>query len=178
MARLFLAIDFPDDVLDQLADLQQPAQTGVRWIPRTQMHLTVHFLGDTGLESVKSALAAVTARAFELSLESVGQFRSADGGTILWTGVRPNAFLRELHSETARALGAIGFRPESRPYSPHLTLARCRRETSRPFLREWLDRHRDFAGAAFMVDHVTLYSSVLQTTGPVYRAEHVIPLDG
>ncbi|HET6422469.1 MAG TPA: RNA 2',3'-cyclic phosphodiesterase [Planctomycetaceae bacterium] len=178
MPRLFLAIDFPDPVLDELADLQQPAQAGVRWISPAQMHLTVHFLGDTGLESVKAALTGVRTRAFELNLESVGQFRCADGGTILWTGVRPTAFLKDLHSETARALGATGFCPESRPYSPHLTLARCRRETSRPFLRAWLNRHRDFAGAAFIVDHVTLYSSLLQPAGPVYQPEQAITLYG
>lgn len=137
MPRLFVALDFPDDVLDALTELQRPEQTGVRWIPRAQMHLTLHFLGETTLEPVKTALTTVVAPALELTLDGVGQFRSADGGTILWAGVRENEALTHLHTSVAAVLAPTRFRPETRPYSPHLTLARCRSKTPRSFIREW-----------------------------------------
>lgn len=176
MPRLFLAIDFPDAVLDDLVALQQSAATGVRWIPRPQLHLTVHFLGETDLVAAAAALQTVTSRAFELSLAGVGMFRSAHGGTILWAGVHPSTGLTGLHAETARAFAMIGYRPEARPYSPHLTLARCRRETPRDFLQAWLERQRNFTTPSFTVDRATLYSSVLQPTGPRYQAELTVPL--
>jgi RNA 2',3'-cyclic 3'-phosphodiesterase len=176
MPRLFIALDFPDDVLDALTELQQPEQPGVKWISRNQMHLTIHFLGETALEPVQAALATVAGSAFEMTLVGVGQFRAADGGTILWAGIQKNASLIELHATLTTALAPTGFRPETRPYSPHLTLARCRPTVPRGLLRDWLARHRDFRGASIPIRHLTLYSSDLRPDGPVYRAEHVLAL--
>jgi 2'-5' RNA ligase len=176
--RFFVALDFPDNVLDALAELQRPLQSGVRWMPRAQLHLTLHFLGEIALELVKVALATVASPPFELTLAGVGQFSAADGGTILWAGVRENAALIQLHGTLATALATTGFRPETRPYSPHLTLARCRPAAPPSFIREWLTHHRELRYESIPVRHVTLYSSALQSDGPVYRAEQTVRLDG
>lgn len=172
MSRLFLALDFPNDVLDGVVGLQTPSDPGVRWIPRSQLHLTVHFLGEKSLEAVEAALAKVKMTSFEMGLYGVGQFRAADGGTILWVGIDPSPALITLHRTLTEALADTGFQPEARLYSPHLTVARCRQSVSPDFIRAWKQHHRDFRWNAIPIRHVTLYSSTLLPDGPVYRAEH------
>lgn len=174
MPRLFLALDFPDDILDAVAALQQPLDPAVRWMPRCQLHLTVHFLGERSLAAIQAALAKLELSAFEIVLHGVGQFRAADGGTILWVGIEACPALLKLHRELAAALAVTGFQPESRPYSPHLTVARCRPAVSAVLLRQWKEQHRLFRSDPIPIRHVTLYSSTLQPDGPVYRAEQTL----
>lgn len=174
MPRLFLALDFPDDVLDVVVGLQSPPHSGVRWIPRSQLHLTVHFLGERSLQAVQTALGTVKMTPFEIALHGVGQFRAAEGGTILWVRIDACPALHALHGKLAEALVDTGFQPEGRPYSPHLTVARCRSSVSPDFSRTWKQQHRDFNRNAIPIRHVTLYSSTLLPDGPVYLAEQQV----
>ncbi len=176
MSRLFVAIDLPEPVVTELVAIQPAAKPGLRLTHAAQMHLTLHFLGEADVGAVTSALATVRAPAFALILESVGHFSAADGGTILWVGIQHSDSLTQLHTAVGAALGVTGFRPEARPYRPHLTLARCRSSVPSAVVRDWLRQHDDFHAEAIPVRRITLYSSELQPTGPVYRRESFVEL--
>src|SRR5512134_3292703 len=75
--RLFIAIELPDSVKDQLLKLRADIP-GAAWVKRQGYHLTLRFLGDgieaPKLESIKGALAAVTESPFTMQLQDVGRF--------------------------------------------------------------------------------------------------------
>jgi 2'-5' RNA ligase len=176
MTRLFVAVDLPASVTVALAALQPQATSGIRLVEPTQMHLTLHFLGEMDTERVAVALAAVAVPEFALTFAGVGQFTSADGAITLWARVRAGPELPELHAAVAAALAGEGFRPEARRYTPHVTLARCGPEVPGILVEEFLARHAAYSPAAVPVTNVGLYSSSFTEGVPVYRRERSFPL--
>ena len=134
MPRYFIALPLPDEARDRLVAVQPPAVSGMRILARDELHLTLHFLGKVStheIDAVRAALAAVRMNAFTIRLSGVGMASTCFRGhserhaKVLWAGVEPNADLTALHCSIGTVLAdAIGFQPEDRPYSPHVTLAR------------------------------------------------------
>lgn len=175
MPRLFVAIDLPPQVKDALAALETHIPTA-RWVKPEAMHLTLRFIGgdvpDAQVEPIQSALAQVEADAFTLALHGVGRFPPGKKPpSVLWVGLVDQPALLTLHGEIERALAAVGFPPESRPFSPHLTLARLK--ATRP-VREadaFLADNREFTAGPITVDAFHLYASLLAPQGPRYTRE-------
>ena len=90
------------------------------------MHLTLAFIGEVPADesgAVKTALSGVMANAFPFEIVGVGRFRR-DDGDIVWAGLRQSAALEALAAETRGALQTAGFAIDTKPFRPHLTLAR------------------------------------------------------
>lgn len=136
--RAFLAIELPDVVREELARAQRHLRDAlgdeaVGWTPAENWHLTLEFLGEVEDPApVVAAARAVCAAAapLDLALGAVGSF----GARVLWVGVEgPDAArLASLVASLEQALAPLGFPPEGRPYSPHITLGRVRDPGRRP----------------------------------------------
>lgn len=176
MPRLFVAIDLPTIATSELARIQPPPTAGVRLVAPGQMHLTLHFIGKSDFEQIAKALHTVVASVFPLSIEKVGQFASARREVTLWAGIRANSELLMLHNAVAESLAVVGFRPEIRPFSPHITLARCKRGTPARLVDEFLARNEQWSVPSFSVTEFALYSSKLTGDVPEYRRERAYPL--
>jgi 2'-5' RNA ligase len=132
LTRLFFAAWPAPDLQDKFGGLAQDLkrECGGRAMAAANIHLTLQFLGDVErgrLATIESIAASITARRFELVIERVEYWHH---NRIVWAGVGrcPDA-LQALVSELGRALEPEGFRPERRPYVPHITLIRnARRE--------------------------------------------------
>lgn len=176
MPRLFVAIDLPPDVTAQLARVQPAPLPGVRLATANQMHLTLHFLGETELDRAVAALLTVNERAFALTIAGVGHFASSKGESTLWAGIRENADLLRLHGAVGAALATIGFCPEARRYTPHITLARCGPDVPSKLVSEFLKRHADLVVPNVHVDRILLYSSVVQSDASFYLRQQEFQL--
>ena len=176
MPRLFVAIGLPASATAKLALIQPPPAAGIRLSRPEQMHLTLHFIGEADFERMATALQTVTAQAFPLTVEGVGQFPPAGRAATLWAGVRNSPELRELHASVAIALAREGFRPEARRYTPHITLARCGPMVPAVVVAEHLARHAAFSLPEMPIAEFGLYSSTLGGDGPIYRRERSFPL--
>lgn len=123
--RLFLAL-WPDD--DTRADLLvwQQAQgwpAAARLTPASDLHLTLHFLGqvpETRLPSLQQALPTPDAPV-TLTLDRVDVW--PNGVAVLLPKTTPPALL-DLHARLGETLTQLGLPLEARPYQPHVTLAR------------------------------------------------------
>jgi len=178
MPRLFVAIDLPPDVATQLTRIQPLSQSGLRLAAPNQMHLTLHFIGEAELDRVAAALATVNQRAFALTIAGVGHFASSKRESTLWAGIKVSAELLRLHSAVGAALTTIGFCPEARPYTPHITLARCGPDVPSNLVSEFLKRHADFIVPNVRVDRILLYSSVIQSDALIYVRQREFQLSG
>jgi 2'-5' RNA ligase len=176
MARLFVALDLPSAVTQALIAIQPPASPGVRPTKPEQMHATLHFIGDAEVNRVANSLSGVAEPAFSLALQGVGQFRSRDGGATLWVGIADCPGLHKLHKSIANALLSVGFQPETRPFVPHVTLARCKPKHDAGVVAELLRQHADFSWPAVPIAEFRLYSSDLGGSVPIYRCERGYPL--
>ena len=169
--RLFVAIELPEPVRLELRDLQ-PAAAGVRPTKAENLHLTLHFIGDASPEPLCEALAPISnaVSPFSLELAGVGRFTARGANVIFWVGVRMTPELLKLHTDVGRLLGEAGVAIETRPYSPHITIARGQR-VRHDDIAEFLVLHQDYS-AVVSVESVVLMSSSLQPGGPAYAVEH------
>ena len=191
--RAFVAADLPDEIRDRLGETQRRLRDrlaragidrGLKWTQPAGIHLTLKFLGETDealIPELGQELAAVVAAqpTLTLALAGPGVFPNPRAPRVVWIGVEGDVpALMTLQSRVEAALSPLGFPTESRPFSPHLTLARVAEVVSRE------DRERIGAAVlstpareavAFQIHTVSLIRSELLPGGarytPVFVAE-------
>jgi len=173
MPRLFVAVDLPERIRDDIGALCE-AIPGARWTPDAQLHITLRFIGEVdnvAADRIDSALRTVAFTPFTLRLKSTGFFPPRGRPRILWCGVAGNEPLMELQKRTERALTAkAGLPPEGRKFSPHITIARLD-DAPDAKLAAFLSANALFETEDFAVSEFSLYSSELKRGGAVYTKE-------
>jgi 2'-5' RNA ligase len=181
--RLFVALEPPDIVRRRLAALQTElrrlagrAASDVKWVAPENVHLTLQFLGAVPEERVDGVRAAVLAAGagsppLHLELRGAGGFPNARRPRVLWAGIAGDLSpLAELVADLGRRLGPLGFEPEERPFSPHLTLGRSREPRGAPGLAAALAQAAEAPAAPWRANEVVLFQSHLSPKGPRYEA--------
>jgi len=180
MPRFFIAIPLPDEVTDRLIAVQPPSLSGMRLLGRQELHLTLNFLGEVAphhQEVVRKALASVKANAFTITICGVGQFPPDGQAQVIWVSVDRSDSLFALHHCIGTILtDAIGFQPEDRPYSPHITLARLNTPDLTGAIERYLNDSKSLQVPSVLVNRFVLYSSVFVDNVPKYREEAVFHL--
>lgn len=186
--RLFVAVDVNDGVrrlAGRIQDELRPVAPGVRWVAPELCHLTLKFLGWVPPERAPTIAAACSSATegqpdFTLAFGGVGAFPNWRRPRVVWLGITAGVDeLGRLQQRVERALNAVGFAPEERAFSPHLTLGRFRESPARASA----DRLSDLAVAQrgtgrVDVRSVQLMRSVLRPTGPEYSVLERFPLGG
>lgn len=175
--RLFVAIDPPDDIRMLLAELCC-GLPDARWTPPEQLHLTLSFIGEvsgSAFLDIKEALAAIQAAPLTLRLQGVGFFPPRGQPRVVWAGIAKNDPLAVLQRKITTRLFALGFEPENRKFSPHITLARLQ-YTPPSRVGRYLEEHGLFSSAEFSVRQFLLYSSVLGRKGATHTVEQTYSL--
>jgi RNA 2',3'-cyclic 3'-phosphodiesterase len=145
--RTFIAIELEQELKDQLCRVQdqlraQGVARGVRWVQPEGIHLTLKFLGDTPLErieEVKAALARAAAKVdpFSFSISGLGCFPNTRQPRVVWVGLQePTGAMVRLRDAVEAQVAPLGFPTEHRAFSPHLTLGRVQRYTSKSEVRD------------------------------------------
>jgi|CXWJ01.1.fsa_nt_gi 2'-5' RNA ligase len=188
LLRAFTAIEIPRAI--QLAiwqatsPLRNELGSRIRWTPPENIHLTLKFLGDISPASVDDLARALRAAvetipAFDIQVGGFGSFPNFKRASILWVGTQPPTEVDALYREVESACGRLGFAPESRGFSPHLTIARVKADGSaadrNKILRLLESTTIDVLGAV-RVDSAHLFKSDLKPSGAVYTKLFSAPL--
>jgi RNA 2',3'-cyclic 3'-phosphodiesterase len=181
--RLFVALEPPDAVRRRLAALAAElrraagrAADGVRWVAPENVHLTLQFLGAVPAErvaAVEAAVAAAAAGARPLTLEvkGAGGYPNARRPRVIWLGLGgDDAPLVALVADLGRRLAPLGFPPEARPFSPHLTMGRSREPRGAAGLGGALAATAVATGVPWRATEVVIVESHLSPKGPRYEA--------
>jgi 2'-5' RNA ligase len=138
--RAFIAIELPEEVRAGLRQLQNKLKLAthpfVKWVAPEGIHLTLKFLGNISPQKVTEITKVMEEASqgfspFKLEVSEVGAFPNMRQPRVLWLGLRG-----ELDKLTAwqkridNGLVPLGFAKETRPFTPHLTLARLREGVS------------------------------------------------
>ena len=175
--RAFVALRMNPEVEDALAGFVEEMRglaSGIRWVRRTNLHLTLRFLGDAidprRLAALRERLIEVAAQTapFVIDARGTGAFPNLGRPRVIWAGLAGNELVR-LAARVEDAAVEAGFTRERRPYSPHLTIGRVRD------LRGWSAARRAIENAAgrefgsSTCESMVLYRSVL---GPETSTYH------
>jgi RNA 2',3'-cyclic 3'-phosphodiesterase len=192
--RLFTAVELPGPSRLQLAGLQAELdQQYFRPLKAENLHLTLVFLGDVStqrldeLQAILRAAAAApalpgTASASAASptgarLSGMGAFPTLGNPRTVWAGFEDaTGGVARLRKRIAAGLSAAGFPFDTRPFTPHITLAYTRKQISPGDLvaagrglHFLAKKHEQFATAPFAVREFVLFRSSLQPGGSVYE---------
>jgi RNA 2',3'-cyclic 3'-phosphodiesterase len=179
--RAFIAIELPSEIKSILSNVQsQLKKVGsntVKWVDPVNIHLTLKFLGDIStaqIDPVHSALqsAAQTAHPFRLAVQSAGAFPGLNRVQVIWIGLQGELeTLTNLQRALDAQLSQLGFSPEKRPFSPHLTIGRVRETATlieRQNIAQSLSQLKLQTGVSFGVNSINLMQSRLLPAGPIY----------
>jgi RNA 2',3'-cyclic 3'-phosphodiesterase len=180
--RLFTGIDLPEEIasnLTRLIDVLRP-HAHFKWTPAYNLHLTTKFIGEwpeNRLAELIGALQTVGApRAIPIAIDGVGWFPNPHSPRVLWTGVKAGPELAQLAADTDRATASLGIAPETKKYSPHLTLARIKDAVPLTQIRQAIAQLPSLEFGSFEADRFHLYLSKPGPTGSIYTKLADIPL--
>ena len=161
--RVFFAL-WPDDETRELIwrNMRSLNISQGREVRKTNLHQTLHFIGavdELMLHCLLEAASQVKTPCFDLTLDSYGYFPRS---RVLWLGCSERVEgLDMLYRQLERRLLECGYRAETRPFSPHITLLRKARFSEclpKPDPVVW--RVKDFVLAESLDDSAGVYYKI------------------
>jgi 2'-5' RNA ligase len=155
---------------------------GVGWVATGNLHVTLKFLGHVDEARVAEIQAALDravggAAPFELGVERLGAFPTATRPRVIWAGMADGvAALGELAARVDAELARVGFEPEARAFSAHVTLGRVREPRRNPGLTAAIEKGASERFGTVRVDRVSLMRSDLSPRGARYTELSSHPL--
>jgi len=184
--RLFVAVNLPQEVRQGIWAATEGLRTTdfpVRWVDVTSLHLTLKFLGEVEDKRRNEIVSAVErgtngARPFLLSLSGFGAFPSVERPRVIWVGCDGVPPLELLQHHLERELARCGFPVDGRPFRPHLTLGRAKKDAA---ARSFKGLESALEGLSFegetLVQSVELMESRLGRDGSAYRPVHSVTFE-
>jgi 2'-5' RNA ligase len=176
MQRTFIAVKIEPGMAMHgcISDLREKLKgEKIKWVDAAQLHITLRFLGDTDpgqVDAVKQILEGTIPGLVrpEVVFGGLGLFRSLRDPRVLWIGMDPRDALAGLKGRLDEELTGLGFQPEEREFTPHLTLARIKFLRDREALKNLLAKYRDKVFQKHRIHELIYYESILHPGGPEY----------
>ncbi|WP_256888156.1 RNA 2',3'-cyclic phosphodiesterase [Acidomonas methanolica] len=166
--RLFTALEIASEQKLFLAE-RRVNLPGAIWTPPENYHLTLRFLGEIKsrhmAEEVDFALSRIEATTFTLQISGIG-VTATPRGERLWFGVEPSERLVRLQSRIETALRRIGLSPDTRRFTPRVTVAYL---PWSPAAARWVQLNNLSRPEPMLVHSFTLFRSFLGTDAPHYE---------
>jgi 2'-5' RNA ligase len=176
MIRSFVAFDIEDkSLLRKLSEAQDKlanAGANLKMVKPQNIHITMRFLGNvhpTMVDAIHEEMEKVAFDPFDVELKGVGAFPDMKYFRVIWAGIQEGADeLRNIFDQLEPRLRKLGFKPDPKGFSPHLTIARVRSGRNKSELVRCVEELADHEFGVFRVNCLRLKKSVLTPKGPVY----------
>ena len=187
--RSFIAIELPDELKLELIQLEARLKSGkqpwVKWVNPYSIHLTLKFLGNIAVDrtgeitrAIEEAVQGISP--FHLEVKELGVFPNLRRAQVAWVGISGEVDkLSQLQKRIETTLTPLGFAPESRAFTPHLTLARLRDQASldeRQRFGQLIANAKFEAAYTIEVDAISLMRSQLTREGAIYSRISLVEL--
>ena len=180
--RSFIAVDLDDaDIRNRISNAQQDLErTGasLKIVHADIMHLTLRFLGEIPQPTVQrviEAMGGIRFQPFEVEFSGVGVFPNLRRISVVWVGIkRGQDQLADIFQQLEPKLRQMGLPPDSKGFSPHMTVARVRSGVNKDQLARCVERMREVEFGNMKVAAVRLKKSTLTPRGPIYTTIHEV----
>lgn len=186
--RAFIAADIPSAVKEEIGKLQKElmreVRSSVKWVEAANIHITLRFLGEVPEEKIEQLCQILPkggreVTPFKISIKGLGAFPNLSRPRVIWVGMESQGNqIEQLYSQIETLVRDLGFTPEKRAFSPHLTIGRIKQLRDQ---NEWVNaigkRQELFFGEA-AVGCFYLFQSILKPQGPEYKKLKKFDLPG
>ncbi len=180
--RTFIAIELGDATKQALGDLQarlkrERAARCVRWVEPENIHLTLKFLGNVDAAQMPALERAVAGAGagfapFTLMLRELGAFPTLRKPNVVWIGLQGEIeTAARLADKIDVACVELGYARETRPFAPHLTLGRVKKDArsdDQRWIGEVIGNTKMELELGVRVERVSVMKSELRPGGSVY----------
>lgn len=178
----FFAIELPKEIKESLhqwaAELERK-YAFKSWVHPSDYHITLAFLGSASHSMLDDAVNLLKSRSeqfvsFILTIKGLGTFGRGNQPRILWADVKKQPILYDVQRNVWNACISIGFKLDTKPFTPHITVARrCTETMGKDSLRQLEDSLPSIP--EFQVQHLVLYQTNSQSI-PKYEPIVKFPL--
>ncbi|MBU1076910.1 MAG: RNA 2',3'-cyclic phosphodiesterase [Spirochaetes bacterium] len=184
LTRIFIAIDLPDQVKDEIENsyknISSDKKIRIRWIPKKNLHMTLKFLGAVSEKQIEKICETLKDLKLnmdsELFTHSYGLFPLKGIPKIFWVSFKENNKneLSDLFEMIEQSLEPLGFQKEKRRFVPHVTIARLKISGNSELkdfhrvMERYNEKFKSISKQSFPVKKITLFKSELQPGGAVY----------
>ncbi|NLM96698.1 MAG: RNA 2',3'-cyclic phosphodiesterase [Halanaerobiaceae bacterium] len=179
--RLFLAINIPEEIKNVLArklrNLEKRISQDVKWVKRENWHITLKFIGEAerrDIDFIKKNMMIIANNTMQqpISFSRVAAFPHLDTPRVFYLGVEKGSKeICDIYKDLDFLLKDHFLKGEKKTYTPHLTLARLKKNSKidevSNIIKEYTDL--DFGNVSFLMDRISLMNSILRKDGPVYE---------
>jgi len=174
--RSFLAFDIENpEVIERMETAQNLlVRTGadLRLVQPRNIHLTIRFLGGIQpqlVEKVFEEMKKVQFTPFEARIAGLGAFPDLHYPRVVWAGITDGADqLKDVFSQLEPRLQRLGFAPDPKGFSPHLTIARVRSGKNKSQLADLVAKNANYNFGTVKAQCLRLKRSILSPKGPTY----------
>jgi len=188
--RAFIAVGLSKDVRFKIEEVinyfktKTPLYT-LNWVSPEHLHLTIKFIGEIEEDKIE-ALQGVMLQSlehqpsFEIEICGLGMYPNKNRPRVIWLGINGGEPLVTLHKIFDKKMVEFGIQRDDRPFSPHLTIARVRRNVDLSTVKSigtTLSEYNVESLGIVNIGQVNLYKSVLMPSGPIYSTLFSVPLN-
>lgn len=174
MLRLFIALDFPQELKTALHILQQQFKSSKliegKFIDQDSLHLTFKFIGEIEqdvVQHIHNHLQSIHFKPFEVTLGSLDTFSRNNKIEIIWIDL-VGPVLYQLQQAIEQVLFWLP-QQEQRPFVAHVTLVRVKKVHNYEQLQQMLQQI-SIPEQSFTINQFSLQRSTLAQEGPLYTA--------
>jgi len=176
MIRSFIAFDIDSEsIVKRLSEVQKTlVNTGadLKIVEPKNIHVTMRFLGDVSpnmIDSIHEEMEKVSFVTFEIELRGLGAFPTLKYARVVWVGIKKGAEkLTDIFNQLEPRIQGLGFRPDPKGFSPHLTIARVKSGRNKAELIRAIQELEDYQFGMIKASCLKLKRSVLTPKGPIY----------
>jgi RNA 2',3'-cyclic 3'-phosphodiesterase len=180
--RAFVAVDVDEaSVVSKLVEAQRALRdlgADLKLVEPENIHATVRFLGEVPtptIELLKEQMNEVKFSAFDMEFVGLGAFPNLGRINVVWAGMRGGEEqISHIFEQLEPRFRKLGFQPDSRGFSPHVTIARVKTSRMKDALARLIDGMRDTPLGVVHVEEVRLKKSTLTPKGPLYSTIHTV----
>jgi RNA 2',3'-cyclic 3'-phosphodiesterase len=183
--HFFFAVKIPQEtklIIKENSERLKEILPFSRWVHHEDLHITLAFLGNAPLEKLSRAMEEVQgtlsgSKGFILEINKLGIFGKLDSPRIFWADTKESNDLQTVRKKVFTACLDAGFQLETRPFKPHITLAR-KWAGDQPFQKNLLQIWDELQPEPllFKVSEVVLYQTHLDKT-PKYEEKTIYKLE-
>jgi 2'-5' RNA ligase len=174
--RSFIAFDIDSQsILKKMADVQNLLiRTGadLKLVEPKNIHVTVRFLGNITLPTVEKVFEEMKKAQFtpfNVKICGIGAFPDLRYPRVVWAGITEGADqLRSIFNQLEPRLRSLGFTPDPKGFSPHLTIARVKSGRNKAELSKVIIENASYEFGVIRAECLRLKKSDLTPKGPIY----------